>query len=173
MRREQVGPAWAPSDTARYYCTTTFLGLDYQPDLAFERKGSYDRAIADYNEAIRLNPSDATSFAGCQFPPYQILIQSTRIVAALVGVFWKFISPQAFPRGCKHSNPPATKYPNTRGNRELVLGYLAGYSAFPRPPFVENFYFEQSDFIGIAFQMLLSATALHVSLPSISSKSRY
>jgi TPR repeat len=29
---------------------------------AREKKGSYDRAIADYNEAIRLNPIDAISF---------------------------------------------------------------------------------------------------------------
>jgi tetratricopeptide (TPR) repeat protein len=30
--------------------------------LAYEKKGGFDRAIADFNEAIRLNPNDAISF---------------------------------------------------------------------------------------------------------------
>jgi tetratricopeptide (TPR) repeat protein len=57
------------ADTASYW--TTFLRLDPKltpaftnRGLAYERKGSYDRAVADYNEAIRLNPTDAASFRG-------------------------------------------------------------------------------------------------------------
>ena len=30
--------------------------------VAYERKGDNDRAIADYNEAIRLNPKNAIAF---------------------------------------------------------------------------------------------------------------
>ena len=32
--------------------------------VAYERKGQYDRAIQDYDQAIRLNPNDANAFNG-------------------------------------------------------------------------------------------------------------
>jgi hypothetical protein len=54
MRHEQVWPAWAPRRTLP--ATTALppsLDLITNRGLAFERKGSYDRAVANYIEAIR------------------------------------------------------------------------------------------------------------------------
>jgi len=56
------------ADTASYYWAT-FLRLDpklattLNRGLAYEGKGRYDRAVGDHSEAIRLNPTGATSFA--------------------------------------------------------------------------------------------------------------
>ena len=69
MHREEAGSVMGhQADTASYYWTT-FLRLDpklataFNRGLAYEGKGRYDRAVGDHSEAIRLNPTGATSFA--------------------------------------------------------------------------------------------------------------
>ena len=69
MRREGAGSVMSHRAGTACYYWTTFLRPDpklataFNHGLAYEGKGRYDRAVADHNEAIRLNPTGANSFA--------------------------------------------------------------------------------------------------------------
>jgi len=62
MRREEEGSVMGrQADTASHYWTTFLrpnpkLAAAFSHGLAYEGEGRYDRAVADHNEAIRLNP---------------------------------------------------------------------------------------------------------------------